>query len=54
MLGLSDESKKDIEKLYDTFVEMMHNPQLQSLLLKTENLNDFLQILKDHISLDNF
>lgn len=54
MLGLSDESKKDIEKLYDTFVEMMHNPQLQSLLLKTERLDDFLQILKEHISIDSF
>lgn len=54
MLGLSDDSKKDIEKLYDTFVEIMNNPELQQQLLKTSCLNDFLNILKEYISEDTY
>lgn len=53
MLGLADDAKKDIEKLYDIFVSLMHNPPLQSLLLKTNTLHEFLLLLKEYISEDS-
>ena len=49
MMGLADDSKKDIEKLYDTFVFLMNNPPLQSLLFKAHSLQEFLGILKANI-----
>lgn len=52
MLALGDDVKKDIEKLYDTFVAMMHNPPLQKLLFHAQSLDEFLLILKKSINLD--
>lgn len=54
MLALADDAKKDIEKLYDTFVIMMHNPPLQSLLFQARSLDEFLTILKENISEEDY
>lgn len=49
MLALADDAKKDIEKLYDTFVSMMHNAPLQKLLFQAHSLEQFLLILKENL-----
>lgn len=54
MLSLSDDKRKDLKKLYDTFVAMAHNPPLQNLLLRSNNIHEFLQILKNNISADEY
>lgn len=52
MMGLADDAKKDIEKLYDIFVFMMHNPPLQQRLLQADSLSVFLNILKEELTED--
>lgn len=54
LLGLADDSKKDIEKLYDTFVAMTHNAPLQELLFHTRSLSEFLNILKQNLHEDAY
>lgn len=54
LLSLADDSKKDIEKLYDTFVLMTHNPALQNLLFQAKTLQEFLSILKTNIDIDSY
>ena len=54
MLSLSDDKRKDLKKLYDTFVSITNNPPLQHLLLKSKTIYDFLQILEDHIPADDY
>lgn len=49
MLALADDRKKDLKNLYDTFVAITYNEQLQNMILHAETLEDFLQILKDNI-----
>lgn len=54
MLSLSDDKRKDLKKLYDTFVAITNNPPLQNLLLEAKTIYDFLQILEDHIPADDY
>ena len=54
LMGLADDAKKDIEKLYDTFVAIMHDGALQKLLLHAHSLSQFLHILKQNISEDAY
>ncbi len=52
MLALADDKKKELKTLYDTFVAITNNPTLEHLLLQSNCIQEFLQILKDHISED--
>ena len=54
LMGLADDAKKDIKKLYDTFVAMTHNPPLQKLLFHACSLHEFLNILKQNIPDDEY
>lgn len=54
LLGLADDAKKDIEKLYDTFVAMTHNAPLQELLFHAGSLSEFLNILKQNLHEDAY
>lgn len=54
LLGLADDAKKDIEKLYDTFVAMTHNAPLQELLFHARSLSEFLNILKQNLDTDAY
>lgn len=54
MLALADDGKKNIKDLYDTFVAITYNTPLQNLLLRTESLEEFLQILKENIPEDAY
>ena len=54
LLGLADDAKKDIEKLYDTFVAMTHNAPLQELLFHARSLSEFLNILKQNLDEDAY
>lgn len=54
MLSLSDDKRKDLKIVYDTFVAMTNNPTLQKMLLETQNLCDFLKILIENISPEEF
>lgn len=52
MLALADDKKKELKTLYDTFVAITNNPALESLLLQSQSIQEFLQILKEHIPED--
>ena len=54
LLALSDDSKKDMEKLYDTFVYIMNSPSVQSKILNSSTLKEFLNILKDDIPISYY
>lgn len=54
MLALADDRKKDLKNLYDTFVAITYNSQLQNLLLRCQSMDEFLQILKDNIPEDAY
>lgn len=49
MLALADDQKKEMKILYETFVAITSNPQLEQLLLSATNISEFLQLLITHI-----
>lgn len=54
MLALADDVKKDIEKLYDTFVAIANNTSLQNTLVQAPSLSDFLDCLISNIPIDYY
>ena len=52
MLALADDRKRDTRTLYDTLAIITNNPSLESLLLQSNSIQEFLQIMKNHITED--
>lgn len=49
MLALSGDYRKNVERLYDVLTFMMNNPELQTKLLKSRTMKEFVDVLKANL-----
>ena len=45
MLSLRADEQRDIEHLYDLFIEIVNNTKLQHQIIKSQNFDEFIKII---------